>query len=100
MAGEKRKEEECLFCGFAPHYREIKRGERSLWLVGDSKASTDLSRNRNVCVRARARVCVCVLACVCVRAVVPWQLQRLRELWASAKVCLHCLSVYLDGKAN
>ena len=84
-----KQEEECLFCGFTPYYHKIKRGGRSLWLVGDSKSSTDLSHNRNVFVCVCVCVCVCmyvcmhVCVCVCmyvcvrVRAVVPWQLQRL-----------------------
>jgi hypothetical protein len=78
----RKKEEECLFCGFTPYYRKIKRGGRSLWLVGDSQASTDLCRNRNVCACTCACARVCVRTRVCVRAVVPWQLQRLRELQA------------------
>ena len=55
-----KQEEECLFCGFTPYYHKIKRGGRSLWLVGDSKSSTDLSRNRNVFVCV-----VCARACAC-----------------------------------
>ena len=59
-------EEECLFCGFTPYYHKTERGGRSLWLVGDNKSSTDLSRNRNVFVCVC--VCVCICVCVCARA--------------------------------
>jgi hypothetical protein len=52
----RKQEEECLFCGFTLYYHKIKRDGRSLWLVADSKSSTDLTRNRNVF--------VCVFVCV------------------------------------
>jgi hypothetical protein len=80
-----------LSCVFSPYYRKVK-GERSMWLVEDRTASTDLT------VVIETAVCVCLSVCHAV--LLPWQLQRLHELGSKPR-CVYtaCLYTY-KGKAN